>query len=366
MNLFIIRYKRILIHIIVWITYATLLYFTNLLTRPSSNYINFILFLIPHTLTFYLSVFVLGLSNKYGFIWGILSFIIIFLFITLLGYLYIYIFLPGRGVRIYNSTDAKLYIQNAIIGYIQFFSYAALYYYLFESIKKERKVRILNEEKLNIENLKIQKELENASLIQQELNAQKEKLQLEYSFLRAQINPHFLHNTLNMLFSQAMTISPPLADNILKLSRIMRYSLESLEFESGKVSIGKELEYLNTLLDIHKLRFGTDETIKYIVRGTIENQMIPPLSIITIVENAFKFGDLSDPKNPMLIELDLEPSEIKFTCRNKKKRGDYQFSQTGIGIKNLKKRLELAFRGKFEINVINDIDFYAFNLTIKN
>lgn len=360
------RYKSIIIHIIVWFTYATLLYFTNLLTRPSSNYVNFVLFLIPHCLTFYLSVFVLGLSNKYGLIWGIISFILIFLFISLLGYLYMYMFLPGRGVKIYNDTDSKLYIQNAIIGYIQFFSFAALYYYLFESIKKERKVRILNEEKLNIENQKIQKELENASLIQQELNAQKEKLQLEYSFLRAQINPHFLHNTLNMLFSQAMTISPPLAENILKLSRIMRYSLESLEFESGKVSIGKELEYLNTLLDIHKLRFGTDETIKYIVKGTIENQMIPPLSIITIVENAFKYGDLSDPNYPMSIELDLKPNEINFKCTNKKKRGNYQFSQTGIGITNLRKRLELAFKHKFDISVVNDIDFYAFNLTIKN
>ena len=366
MNPRINRYKTILIHIALWFTYATLLYFTNLLTRPSSNYINFILFLIPHSIAFYLSVFVLGFSNKYGLIWGVISFVIVFLFITLLGYLYIYVFLPGRGVKIYNSSDAKLYIQNAIIGYIQFFSLAALYYYLFESIKKERKVRILNEEKMNIENLKIQKELENANLIQQELNAQKEKLQFEYSFLRAQINPHFLHNTLNMLFSQAMTISPPLAENILKLSRIMRYSLESLEFESGKVSIGKELEYLNTLLDIHKLRFGTDETIKYIVKGTIENQMIPPLSIITIVENAFKYGDLSDLRNPMRIELDLTPNEINFICKNKKKRGNYQFSQTGIGITNLRKRLELTFRDKFEINVVNDLEFYTFNLLIKN
>lgn len=359
------KYNFFIIHVIAWITYGTLLYFTNLITKPTANYLKVLLFLIPYATTFYISVFVLGLSKKYGLIWGILSFIFVFVLISTLGYLYMYIFLPGAGIKIYNNSDTRLYIQNAIIGYIQFFLFAALYYYLFDSIKKERKLRLLDEEKMSLEKEKIQRELENTQLVQRELNAKKEKLQLEYSFLRAQINPHFLHNTLNMLYSQSMTISPPLAENILKLSRIMRYSLESLEYESGKVSIGKELEYLNTLLDIYKLRFGTDETIRYNVNGNIDGQMIPPLAIITIVENAFKYGDLSDPQNPMTINLDLKPNTVIFSCSNKKKRGNYQFSQTGIGIDNLKKRLELTFKDQFEIDVVNEEENYTFKLIIK-
>ncbi len=360
------KYKKTLLHIVSWITYGTLLYFINLITKPNANYLYVLLFLIPYAVTFYLSLSILGLSKRFGIIWGFISFFLVFLFISILGYLYIYIFLPGTGIKIYSNSDIKLFIQNAIIGYTQFFLYAALYYYLFESIKKERKLRLLNEIRMNLEKEKLQKELENAQLIQKDLNSKKEKLQLEYSFLRAQINPHFLHNTLNLLYSQSMTISPPLAETILKLSQIMRYSLESLEYESGKVSIGKELEYLNTLLDIHKLRFGTDETIKYNVNGNIDGQMIPPLSIITIVENAFKYGDLSNPKHPMTINLDLKPNEVSFICSNKKKRGNYQFSQVGIGIDNLKKRLDLTFKNQYKIDVINEEENYTFKLIIKN
>ena len=360
------RYKQVFVHVGVWLLYACLMYLSNLLTRPNAHFFKFVLFLVPYCITFYTSIYVLGLYKKHGLLWGILSFFIVFLFISLLGYLYIYIFLPGAGVKLFSSDSAKLYMQNAIVGYIQFFSYAALYHYLMDSKQKEQSLRILHEEKLSIEHQKIQKELENARLVQQELIAQQEKLQLEYSFLRAQINPHFLHNTLNMLFSQAMAVSPPLAENILKLSRIMRYSLESLEYESGKVSIGKELEYLSTLLDIHKLRFGSDETIKYQVTGDVDAQMIPPLSIITIVENAFKYGDLSDPAYPMVIQLDLHPNEVFFTCTNKKKRENYQFSHTGIGISNLTKRLDLTFKDKYAIDVKNEQDIYTFKLYIKN
>ena len=84
---------------------------------------------------------------------------------------------------------------------------------------------------------KLLNELENSKLKQQELKSQKDKLLLEYAFLRSQVNPHFLHNTLNVLFSQALEHSEELADNISKLSRIMRYSLESVEYESDKVFV---------------------------------------------------------------------------------------------------------------------------------
>lgn len=233
-------------------------------------------------------------------------------------------------------------------------------------MKKEKQIYALEEEKLQLEKQKIQNELENAILKQQELTSQQEKLQYEYAFLRAQINPHFLHNTLNVLFSQALDVSQELADNILKLSSIMRYSLENLEQINGKVLVETELAQLRTLIDINTLRFGNTIAISYSIQGKLEEQYVPPLSLITIVENAFKYGDIKDPLNPLVIKVILKPNEVYFYCKNKKKENHVQFSSLNIGITNLSKRLDIAFKDRYVLNVKNEKDFYTFELTVNS
>lgn len=352
--------KNILLrHLLAWIGYAIFLYTANLLTRPTTKVFEVIVFIIPYCLTFYVSVFCLGLYKKWGVVWSIASFFIVFICMASIAYIYIYWFLPNEGVVLFKSKEFKVFFHNAILGYVQYFAYAVLFFYYREAINKEQELRELEKEKL-------QKILENATLKQQELKAQSEKLQYEYAFLRAQINPHFLHNTLNVLFSQAMDYSQELADNILKLSRIMRYSLESLEYESGKVSIQKELEHLQTLLEINNIRFGDSKTIEYSVEGQVSGQMLPPLSIMTIVENAFKYGDLKDPLNPMQIKIVLQPDEIYFYCRNKKKKNNILLSSTNIGIANLSKRLDVTFKGMYEMRANDEVEFYTLELIIKN
>ena len=346
-------------HVLAWVGYAIFLFTTNLLTRPTIKIFEVIVFIIPYCLTFYISVFCLGLYKKWGLIWSISSFFIVFTFMSSVAYIYVYWLLPNNGVVLFQSKEFKVFFHNAILGYVQHFAYAVLYFYFHEAINKERELRELQKEK-------IQKELENAILKQQELKAQKDKIQYEYAFLRAQINPHFLHNTLNVLFSQALDYSQELADNILKLSRIMRYSLESLEYESGKVSIQKELEHLQTLLEINNMRFGDSKTIEYIVEGQVTGQMLPPLSIMTIVENAFKYGDLKDPSNPMKIKIVLKPNEIYFYCRNKKKKNNILLSSTNIGIANLSKRLDVTFKDMYEMRASDELEFYTLELIVKN
>ncbi|MDF2382697.1 histidine kinase [Nostoc ellipsosporum NOK] len=248
------------------------------------------------------------------------------------------------GKIIYTSTNLSAFLQEALWGYVRFFSFALLYFYITQTFRKER---------------------ENAALKQQELKAQQEKLQYEYAFIRSQINPHFLHNTLNTLFSEALNYSPELADNILKLSSIMRYSMEALEFDSGKVSVQKELEHLQTLIDINNLRFGESKLINYEVEGLLNSQMVPPLSFITIVENAFKYGDLKDPQQPLTIRVRLKPGEVHFYCCNKIKKSNMQFSSSNIGITNLSKRLDVAFKNRYEMNAKSDNGLYVFELTVK-
>lgn len=355
-----------LVHICAWVVYSSFIYIANRLSKPNITVIEVAFFLLPFCTTFYVSLYSLGLYKKRGLLWGILTFLIVFIVMSALGYCYIYLLLPLAGMKLYTSNNYRLFLESAILGYVQYSAYAMLYFYVRETVRTGQKLRWLQEEKLQLEKQKMQRELENAILKQQELKSQQDKLQYEYAFLRSQINPHFLHNTLNVLFSQALEFSQELADNILKLSGMMRYSLESVEFESGKVPIEKELEHLQTLLDIHNLRFGDTKIIQYSTEGEVQGQILPPLSIITIVENAFKYGDLKDPSNPLLIKVRLLPQEIYFYCRNKKRKNNIQLSSLNIGITNLSKRLDVAFKDMYEMKATNEDDFYTFELTIKN
>lgn len=338
------RVNMPMLHIIVWFAFAFYIYFSNKLTRPNVTIIGTLLYFVPFCITFYITLYCLNLYKEKGVWWSIASFFIVFAVMGSLGYLYIYFLLPAIGTPVHTSTAFKAYFQEALWGYIRFFSFALLYFYVRKGIKKERAY---------------------AELEKQELKTQQEKLQYEYAFLRSQINPHFLHNTLNAFFSEALNYSQEFADNILKLSSIMRYSMEALEFESGKVLVQKELEHLQTLIDINNLRFGESQMIVYDVEGPIQGQMVPPLSFITIVENAFKYGDLKDPENPLIIKVRLKPGEVYFYCCNKIKKGRMQFSSSNIGITNLSKRLDVSFKDRYDMGAKNENDQYIFELTVK-
>ena len=353
------RYYYLLVHICAWVVYASFIYAANSITKPDVKILHTLFFLLPFCITFYVSIYCLNLYKQKGVLWSIASFFIVFIVMGSLGYLYVYFLLPQFGIELYGTKQFSDFLHGAVLGYVQYFSYAVLYFYVSESFKKERVVRKLEEEKLR-------NELENSILKQNELNSEKDKLLLEYAFLRAQVNPHFLHNTLNVLFSQALEYSQELADNILKLSKIMRYSLESVEFESDKVMIRKELDHLELLIDINNMRFEHSRVIDYTVEGEVGDQMIPPLSIITVVENAFKYGDLKDPLHPLTIRIVLEPNKVYFFCRNKKRSNTLHLSSHNIGISNLRKRLDVAFAGKYVLNANEDDSFYCFELTVNS
>lgn len=363
-NLFKKSYSSVIIHIASWLVYAVSVYLANKLKFPNARFVDVIFFLIPFVISFYASLFCIKQYASKGWLWGVFSFLFVFVIIATPGYIYIYYFLPRNGVIVFTNKIFKDFLFGAVFGYIKIYGFALIYFLAKEAIRKEKQLRLLQEQNAKSEQEKIQKELENAILKQNELNIQSEKLQMEYAFLRAQINPHFLHNTLNVLFSQALNVSQELADNILKLSKIMRYSMESLEYGNGAVSIEKELDHLQTLLDVHKLRFGADQVIYFSIEGKESGQQLPPLSIITVVENAFKYGDLTDRQHPLLIKVVLKPTEIYFFCKNKKKNGGMQMPSTSIGITNLSKRLDAAFKDRYQLTVNNESDFYTFELKV--
>jgi len=192
-----------------------------------------------------------------------------------------------------------------------------------------------------------------------------EKSQANLNFLKAQINPHFLHNTLNFLYAKSLPYSPELSEGILTLSDIMRYALSEGNARDGKAPLKDEIEHVRNVIKINQLRFSNSLNVQFEVNGVLNGSMIIPFVLITLVENAFKHGDLKNAESPIHIKLAVDNNQLYFYCRNKKKTGPKEIS-TGVGLDNIKKRLELAYGKGFSLNVKDESVFYTTELTINN
>ena len=197
----------------------------------------------------------------------------------------------------------------------------------------------------------------------QKLQLEMEITQANFNFLKAQINPHFLHNTLNFLYAKSLPYSPELSEGILTLSDIMRYALSQENRKDGKAPLKDEVEHVNNMIRISQLRFSNALNINFQVTGSVDGAMIAPLVLITLVENAFKHGDLKNGDLPVDIQLRVEANKLYFCCRNKKKPEPNQLS-TGIGLENIKKRLSLTYGEHYQFVVKDEPAFYTTELTI--
>jgi len=349
----------VLTHILAWTVYITFIYLANVLANPQVRLHKTVLFLLPFIIVFYGSIYLLRITADKPVTRISIAIIVLFLLMVAVGHSYMYLLMPELGVELYTKAELVDFFKGAVLGFLQYFAYALIYHYVERNIDKERQVRDLNE-------LTLQKELENARLNERELKAAKEKLQLESAYLRSQINPHFLHNTLNVLYAQAQLCSPPLAHNIAQLSRMMRYSMENLDEQPGKVPVRLELENLQLLIEINRLRFEKTKKVELEIDGDPGNQLVPPLSMITVVENAFKYGDLKDPLYPISVKVKLRPHEVHFTCTNKKGRRLAELTSNKIGITNLKRRLDATFKDRYVMKTSTDDNLYKVELIIYN
>jgi LytS/YehU family sensor histidine kinase len=170
---------------------------------------------------------------------------------------------------------------------------------------------------------------------------QTQHLQTELQLLKSQINPHFLFNTLNNLYSLSLDRSKKLPMVIKKLSDLMSYMFASSQIQD--VSLEKEIEFINNYLDLEKLRLAPDSDIRFSVLGNPENRMIAPMLFIPVVENCFKHGVKATAGSFFIhLSLTLEKKKIIFTAENnigsKTKK-----SNSGTGLKNVRRRLELLY-----------------------
>ncbi|MGN6179034.1 MAG: sensor histidine kinase [Mucilaginibacter sp.] len=198
-------------------------------------------------------------------------------------------------------------------------------------------------------NERIQRDLEN------------QRLSAELSFLKSQINPHFLFNSLNSIYSLAYQRSETTPEAILKLSEIMRYML--YECNDNKVALSKELQYLHNYIDLQKIRFGKKSYIDFKVNGKVEHQQIVPLLLIAFIENAFKHGIANDPLSPISLFIDVDTEHLHFYIRNKKHNNNRD-TLGGIGLNNVKRRLDLLYPGKYNLDITEDEQSYTCELSL--
>lgn len=200
-------------------------------------------------------------------------------------------------------------------------------------------------------------------LEEQKMQLEIEKSTANFNFLKAQINPHFLHNTLNFLYAKSLPYSEELSEGILTLSDIMRYALSEGNAKDGKAPLKDEIEHVRNVIKINQLRFSNQLNVQFQVEGVVNGATIIPFVLITLVENAFKHGDLRSNADPISIKLKVEGNRLYFYCRNRKKTGPKELS-TGIGLENIKKRLDLAYGKDYVFNVSDEEEFYTTELTI--
>lgn len=189
------------------------------------------------------------------------------------------------------------------------------------------------------------------------MKIQKEKSEAELNALKVQVNPHFLFNGLNSIYSLVLKHSEKAPDTILKLSEILRYII----YETGKeeVDLKREIEYMQHYIDIQKLRSGPQAKIEVRISGDPDKRKIAPLLFLPLIENSFKHGIKGETGPTFVIfEWTVEEGFIRFVAENNKGKSDLEDigKHSGIGLQNLKQRLDMTYPGKhiFEITETDD------------
>ena len=191
------------------------------------------------------------------------------------------------------------------------------------------------------------------------------QLDTEVKFLKSQVNPHFLFNTLNNLFSMAQKKgNEDLADGISKLSGMMRYMI--YESNEEHVPLKKEIEYLENCILLNELRYAEGEAkVIFNHPEQTEGVLVAPMLFIPFVENAFKHGVAIGRSSEIAISITVTNKQLIFYCENTiytvKKMED---EQSGIGLENVKRRLDLLYPGKYELSTKTDDNKYIVNLGI--
>jgi two-component system, LytTR family, sensor histidine kinase AlgZ len=334
------RNRLIFLHASFWAVYISFIIYARSSFQPADD-INWprvlttsAMHIIPAMLFCYLNYFYFipqYLSRK-----RVTVFVILFI-VGLVVFVYSRIFLERYFIDGFTGKEEYLYRTRFIVS--TFFSYLSIA--LFVSLLR------FAVEWMDLQNTR--KEIE------------KEKLTAELNFLKAQVNPHFLFNTLNNLYYLAYSKSDNTTEVIEKLSAMMRYMI--YDSNTPQVQLNKEIDYMQNYISLEKLRLNDKVKINFTIDGDTDAVRIVPLVLITFLENAFKHG-ASNSGSWVEAELHCTQNQLRFTVANNKSTRPSTEEKSGIGLQNVKRRLELSYPGHYALTIQDNATEYQVQLTL--
>lgn len=337
---------RIALHLLFWC--GVLLFYTYFFGYRNSNLdyvIRFSLFLLPITITTtYISVYILIpeylIKKKYvRFSLYSVYIIIISSYLIILSIFYGLIFLTK-----FNYNEMAPISQNL------FFVMLGVYLVtVVASTIKLFKLHLVNSKKANILETKI-------------LTTQLKLKEQELGYLKMQIHPHFLFNTLNTLYGFALKKADETPEMIIKLSNLLDYLL--YQADKPFVTLSEEINHIEDYIALEKMRFNESLDISFQVNNIPENYKIAPMLFIPFVENSFKHGAIINDSLHIDIELYFEGKTLHFHIENT--TSNRQQNESGIGLDNIKKRLQLVYGNQYRLHINKENESFNVHLQIDN
>lgn len=278
--------------------------------------------------------------NKFTTYKKITPLLIVFLIslLSFLSYFYLLDFYIFFYLKISSTNSAPIFdhfISGSILQASNFIIYALGYSFAQRVIQQQ---------------IEIGKEKDRNAFLE------KQKAKVEYTFLRSQINPHFLFNTLAMIYYHVNKVDNQVGDTLLQFSDMMRYSTGKLMLQD-EVGLKEELQFVDNFLAIQKKRFTKALLLDYTKEGDVQSQRIVPMVLFTFVENAIKHGMNDDPEFPLFIRMSLIKDRFTYTVHNRKNLKPHGFDkgETGISLVSLRNRLDAVYKNGGYSLTIDDL-----------
>ena len=196
----------------------------------------------------------------------------------------------------------------------------------------------------------------------EKVRLEKENVATQLVLLRNQVSPHFLMNTLNNIHSLVDINTKEAKEAIIKLSRMMRYLL--YETETEKTTLIREVEFLESYINLMKLRFNEKVVINLNIPESIPEKTIPPFIFTSLIENAFKHGISYKDESFINIDLIIGDDRLLMVVKNSKTDNSQMKDFSGIGIENTRKRLDLLYGNNYHLDIVDNKDLFTVNLSI--
>ena len=353
-SLFTFDKRMVLYHFIAWITYTALLFLINGLTDPSVRFGSLLMLSLLFAFIFYCTLWIfLVFYRARRYLMTVLAFLIYSVLIYWVGYWYIFSLVPKMNFIVYFKERPileKEYLQHTILALTRFSVYSFTYY-MVGIVKVRSQVFLSVTEEVHQKDIEL-------------LKARNKVLQYEIELLTAQVNPHYIHNKINMLYGRLLETAPEEAERVLELNDIVMYMMTPSLKGSGWVLIEKEIENLYHAMNLDLSKEERQHVI-FSIHGEMQPHLIPYMTLLILFDNIIKYAVVNDAAHPVRMDLYLEEDHLHFSGQNKiKKKVGRTTTSHGTGLGNLKRRLDIGFPEHHQFSTQVADDYFMVNLSI--